>query len=73
VCSSDLADNGRFYYGCDYWWKNGGASHGVSITHGGFPTMQLLRENVRKKLGHIEGLGQIVHKLIPEIVQMELF
>jgi hypothetical protein len=67
------ADNGRFYYGYDYLWKGGGSCCGLGIMNTGFPTMQLLRDNVRKKLGRIKGIESIIHKLIPENVQMELF
>jgi hypothetical protein len=66
-------DNGRFYYCYNYGYKNSGAGGGLGIGDSGFPTMELLKARVRKKLGDVKKIRKIVYKLFPENVQMELF
>jgi hypothetical protein len=67
-------DNGRFYYCCDYWWKTGGGSCGLWIGVSGFPTIELLKENIRKRYKGMEGIEQMIQKLMQlNPVQNELF
>jgi len=70
-------DNGRFYYCYDWSLKNEGCSTGLWIGTSGFPTMELLKANAKKRLKRMlarkEGAMKIINALIPEIVQMELF
>jgi len=75
-------DNGRFYYCYDWSLKNEGCATGLWIGTSGFPTMELLMANAKKRLWRMirkkEGAAKILNILIPEIakheiVQMELF
>jgi len=70
-------DNGRFYYCYDWWLKDRGQSCGLCLCDTGFPTMELLKANAKKRLGKMlekkEGVAKILNALIPEIVQKELF
>jgi len=70
-------DNGRFYYCYGWWLKDGGGGCGLCLCDTGFPTMELLKANAKKRLlrmiGEKERAEKILNTLIPEIVQKELF
>jgi hypothetical protein len=66
-------DNGQFYYRWDWGYKNEGAGTGLSIDAVGFPTIELLKADIKRVFGKHKVIGHIVQKLIPDIIQNELF
>jgi hypothetical protein len=65
-------DNGRFYYCCKTQYKQRGVSFGLWIGDKGYTTMDLLKENIKKKLeeliGKNRGAMKVINTLIPEVV-----
>ncbi|WP_461246348.1 hypothetical protein [Treponema sp. R6D11] len=70
-------DNGRFYFGYSCSYKNSGAHSGLGIMDTGFPTMELLKKYIKKRIVKIINMDKeakkIVDMLFPENIQQELF
>lgn len=71
-------DNGRFYFGWNWHFRNSGSAGGLGIMDSGFPTMGLLKARVKKRILRLAGCGEkevkkMLNTLIPETVQGELF
>jgi len=71
-------DNGAYYYSYDFWFKDGGASAGLSISDPCFPSAKAALIHAEKRLIKMGSPLKYTEKLLlPEIkeepVQKELF